>query len=312
VRRILAVQAQDPVGFRLALRSRTRGLTVADVDAALDDGSLVVGWLNRGTLHLVAAEDYWWLHRLTTPQLATSNRTRLRQEGVSPQQADRGVELVRRALAGGPVRRGELRALLDGGGVPTAGQAFVHVLYAAALEGHLVRGPIAAGGEQALVDPTTWIGAPPARDDEDDDLALLGHRYLAGHGPAEPADLAAWAGITLGRARRALAALGGPEADSDADVPAPVLLGPFDPVLHGWASREALVGEHRSVVTTNGLFRPLLLVGGRVVGTWSLARGRITLRPLERLPAAVPGALAQDARDVQRFLSLLESDPAVA
>ena len=49
----------------------------ADVDAALDDRTLVVSWLNRGTLHLVAAEDYWWLHPLTLPQLATTNVRRL-------------------------------------------------------------------------------------------------------------------------------------------------------------------------------------------------------------------------------------------
>ena len=95
VRRVLAVQAQDPQGFRLAIRSRTSGTTATEAEAALDDGSLVVGWLNRGTLHLVAAEDYWWLHRLTTPQLETSNRRRLAQEGVSPAQAECGIEIVR-------------------------------------------------------------------------------------------------------------------------------------------------------------------------------------------------------------------------
>jgi hypothetical protein len=44
-------------------------LSASDVDAALADRSLVVSWLNRGTLHLVRAEDYWWPHPLTTPQL---------------------------------------------------------------------------------------------------------------------------------------------------------------------------------------------------------------------------------------------------
>ena len=63
VRRILAVQAQDSRGARLAVRSRSTGLGAADVDAALSERrSLVVSWLNRGTLHLVAADDYWWLH----------------------------------------------------------------------------------------------------------------------------------------------------------------------------------------------------------------------------------------------------------
>src|SRR6516162_4789931 len=67
---LLAVQAQDPRGARLAVRARSRARSAADVDAALTRGrSVVVTWLNRGTLHLVRAEDYWWLHPLTTPQL---------------------------------------------------------------------------------------------------------------------------------------------------------------------------------------------------------------------------------------------------
>jgi len=83
VGRILAVQAQDPRGARLAVRSRSTGLTVADVDDAFTmRRSLVVSWLNRGTLHLVTAADYWLLHPLTTPQLRTNNARRLREEGV--------------------------------------------------------------------------------------------------------------------------------------------------------------------------------------------------------------------------------------
>src|SRR3954447_20046217 len=56
--RLLAVQAQDPRGARLAIRSRTAGLSAADVDRAFtDDRSIVITWLNRGTLHLVRSED---------------------------------------------------------------------------------------------------------------------------------------------------------------------------------------------------------------------------------------------------------------
>src|SRR5205085_5800942 len=67
--RLLAIQAQDPRGARLAVRARSEGLSAADVDRALGDRSLVISWLNRGTLHLVRSEDYWWLHALTTPPL---------------------------------------------------------------------------------------------------------------------------------------------------------------------------------------------------------------------------------------------------
>ena len=98
VRRLLAVQAQDARGARLAVRSRSVGTSAADVDDALNSRSMLIAWLNRGTLHLVAADDYWWLHPLTTPQLETGNRRRLRQEGVSAKQADRGVEIVTDAV----------------------------------------------------------------------------------------------------------------------------------------------------------------------------------------------------------------------
>src|SRR6267378_3509287 len=107
---LLAVQAQDQRGARLAVRARSRARSAADVDDALTRArSVVVTWLNRGTLHLVRAEDYWWLHPLTTPQLFTGNARRLAQEGVAPEEAERAVAVVRAALAAdGPLTRSQL------------------------------------------------------------------------------------------------------------------------------------------------------------------------------------------------------------
>src|SRR5690349_9425517 len=128
-RRLLAVQAQDPRGARLAVRARSSGLSAADVDAALARRSLVVSWLNRGTLHLVSAGDYWWLHPLTNPQLRTGNARRLAQEGVPPDDAERGVAALHAALAAdGPLTRAQLRDRVDAAGVRTEGQALVHLL----------------------------------------------------------------------------------------------------------------------------------------------------------------------------------------
>lgn len=318
VTRLLAVQAQDARGFRLAVRSRTTGLTAADVDAALTERrSLVVGWLQRGTLHLVRADDYWWLHPLTTPQLRTGNERRLRQEGVDEIQAERGVQVVLDAVATGPRTRDDLRARLDDAGVPTAGQALVHVLLAASLHGDLVRGPV-VDGQHAFVSAARWLGPPPAAIERSQALARLAVRYLEGHGPASATDLAKWAGITLGAAREGLAAAGDliePVAgdagglvdlrgrEAAAPLPPPRLLGPFDPLLHGWADRTPFVGAHRGVVTINGLFRACALVEGRVVATWRLAGGTLTIDPLEPVPGDVLAALETDAADVHRFLT---------
>src|SRR6516225_2920326 len=148
--RLLAIQAQDQRGARLVVRARSTGLSAADVDGALTrDRSVIVTWLNRGTLHLVRAEDYWWLHPLTTPPLLRGNARRLAQEGVPPQDAERGVAVIERSLtAEGPLTRAQLSERIAAAGVRTEGQAIVHLLALASLRGFTLRGPM-AGREQA-------------------------------------------------------------------------------------------------------------------------------------------------------------------
>ena len=314
--RLLAIQSQDPRGARLSIRARSVGVRASDVDAALTDGALLITWLNRGTLHLVRAEDYWWLHPLTTPQLATASARRLAQEGVSAAQAAHGVEVLAEQVGTmGPRTRSELRAALDEAGVPTAGQALVHILLAASLQGRLVRGPM-RGGEHCYAATADWLGAAPEPLERPEALTRLARRYLAGHGPADARDLAKWAGIPLGEAHRGLAGMADEVArrsdglvdlacrEPPAPLPGPRLLGSFDPLLHGWVSRAAVVGPHKGIVTSNGLFRPFALVGGRAVATWAIAGGRVTIRLLQPIPHRALQSLEEDAADVLRYLDL--------
>jgi hypothetical protein len=300
VERLLAVQAQDFKGAHLALRARSSGLVASDLDKSLNAGELVVTWANRGTLHLVRAEDYPWLHALTTPQLATANQTRLRQEGVSPDQAERGVKAVERELADGPRTRAQLKEVLVREGVPVAGQALVHVLFLATLRGLCVRGPV-VGKEQAFVLVHDWL--PRAKKvDRDRALTELGRRYLAAHAEATDRDLAKWAGITLTDARRALTDVTPPKVDP-APLPPPTLLGPFEEILMGWESRDLVLGSNQGVVTKNGIFHPIALSRGKAVATWSMAKKALVLEPFAPLSATVEKALQRDALDVQRFLA---------
>jgi hypothetical protein len=313
--RLLAIQAQDLRGARLAIRARSAGLSASDVDAALARRSLVVSWLNRGTLHLVRPEDYWWLHPLTTPQLRAGNSRRLAQEGVPPEAAERAVAAVRAALAAdGPLTRSQLRERVAAARVRTEGQAMVHVLALASIRGLIVRGP-AAGRDQAFVLARDWLGTPPPVLGREAALGELARRYLAGHAPAADRDLARWAGIGLRDARLGLARCGAVQrADGLAELPAsprraaaglppPRLLGAFDPLLLGWASRDPIAGPHRRIVTAGGLFRPFALAGGRAVATWTITRGQVMLAPFAVLDAGTRAALAADAAEVTRFLS---------
>jgi winged helix DNA-binding protein len=311
--RLLAIQGQDARGARLAVRARSEGLVASDVDRALDERRLIITWVNRGTLHLIRAEDYPLLQALTTPPLWTSCRTRLRQTGVGDA-ADRGVETVRRALADGPRTRSELRDALDSADVPTAGQALIHVLFYASLQGVCVRGPI-RGKEHAFVLTRDWLGPAMGTPASDADLGELARRYLVGHGPATAADLARWAGITLGDARAGLKKISRRTVDlgdglldlrkreDPAPLPPPRLLGAFDPLLLGWESREQVVGEHKLLVTSNGIFRPFALVKGRAVSTWRLPKGKVEIEHLENVTKKATKELEADAGAVEAYLS---------
>ena len=312
--RLLAIQGQDPRGARLAVRARTKGLTAADVDRALTvDRSLLITWLNRGTLHLVRSEDYPWLHALTTPPLLPANARRLAQLGVTQAAADRGVAIIERSLAEeGPLTGKQVRERLQAAKVRAEGQALAHIVGLAALRGVLVRGPM-VGKQHAYVLVRDWLGnASPV--DRDKALAELARRYLAGHGPADDRDLAKWAGLPLRDARAGLAAIA-PELEQvagtllhlkkarpPADLPPPRLLGAFDPLLLGWTSRQDIVGSHARLIADNGLFRPFALVRGRAAGIWNLRDGEVVLTPFGSLTQADATILDADAADVTRFL----------
>ena len=263
VQRLLAVQAQDPRGARLAVRSRSVGLHATDVDDALNDGRLVITWLNRGTLHLVDAEDYWWLHPLTTPQLETGNRRRLRRRGrqraasrARGRRRRRGGAIARATDArraagaarrrGSPDRRAGARARAPGGERSAATSS-------------AARCAAPSTSSSSVAD---WLGEAPEPLERPDALARLARRYLAGHGPADAPDLARWAGMTLGDARDRLRrhrGRGGGDGPEGSSISPTVTKRPACPArgcsarstrcCSGGSPRDPLVGAHQGIVT---------------------------------------------------------------
>ena len=182
--------------------------------------------------------------------------------------------------------RDELGERVASAGLRTEGQALVHLLFRACA-GLAVRGPM-KGRQHAYVLVRDWLGEPRPVD-RDAALAELARRFLAGHGPADDRDLAKWTGA----ARRARGASTGSaeSALSDADglvdlagrppvteLPAPKLLAASSRSCSWLAlpgSSES--GRTRTPVISGGIFRPAVLVDGRVVGTWTLRGDELTI-----------------------------------
>ncbi len=303
--RLVGVQAQD-LGFaRLAFRPRCASTVVAaDVDTALRDRSLVWTWAMRGTLHLVPTEDAGWLCGLLGPIFAARGRPRRRALGLDDALCERALQQLREILsADGPQTRAALAARLQ---IDAGGQAPAHLLAYAAMRGVVCRVP-AAGRDRApayaLLED--WLGGAPEALPQDDALALLGRRYLAGHGPATAHDLAAWSGIGLARARRALAGVQPSAARvRRGDGPDVALLGHFDPYLLGHASRDLVLDPRHAkrIQSGGGFILPAVLVDGRVVGSWRRARSG-WLELFEPAADELHDALEREREDVARYLA---------
>ena len=155
VTHLTGVQAQVVSAAGLALRARTIGLKAERVDKArLQDRSIVLTWAMRGTLHLIATDDYGWLVPLTTVPSVANARRRLKQEGVPDDQPAKALRLIARMLeAEGPLTRAQIAERLQRKGIHVAGQAIAHLVWLAAAQGLICYGP-----EQRCALVEDWLG----------------------------------------------------------------------------------------------------------------------------------------------------------
>jgi hypothetical protein len=324
---LTGVQAQDELAAALAIRARSTGLVRSDVGKAVQDRSLVLTWSLRGTRHLHAADDVRWLVRLLGPTVLRRTAARRRQLGVEGAAGDQAVRAVRRTLRSrGRLTRAQVRALVARHGIDPAGQAPVHVLHRAALEGVLCVVPDPDAGE-AYVLLDDWVAAAEPLPDRTA-AAQLVRRYLAGHGPATHADFRTWSGLAAGDVQAAWADVAGDLTEVatvtgpawlltehlDAAVaaqgqPVPVRLLPaFDPLLLGYADRRFLFPSDRAraVNAGGGLIRPTVLGDRGVVATWR-HRGKpagsdVEVTPFGGLSARLRDAIEGEVRDIGRFV----------
>lgn len=274
-----AMQAQDYRQALWAVGVRTIAATQADVERGLFERKIVRTWPMRGTLHFVAPKDAEWMVKLSAPRRLASARTRLKQLELDEPLLERCKVLFTEALAGGrQLTRPGMMEVLERAGIATTGQRGYSVLWYAAQTGLICFGA-PEGKQQTFVLLREWV-PHPRQLDRDESLAELARRYVGSHGPATVHDFAWWSGQTVTDARRAFQAAGlaencGPKAKR-AGQTAHLLPG-FDEYFLGYKDRSAILdAEHADKVFpgANGIFKPIVVDEGRVVGIWHRRLGK--------------------------------------
>jgi Winged helix DNA-binding domain len=284
-----ALQAQDVASGEWSFGVRCPGFTQADVHQATVDRHILRTWPMRGTVHFVPPADAKWMLDLTGARVIAGASGRFQQLGLAAPVLEKAVELLRSALNGGrSLTRGGCVALLVDAGVHTAPGHGYHLLSYASHIGVTCIGPH-EGKEQTFVLLDDWVPNPNVLS-RDEALATLTCRYYQSHGPASRTDFIGWTGLTVTDAKRGIELLGdqlatistvrGPMITSAASLDTPttsmrtadlLLLPGFDEYLLGYKDRTSMVAPERMnqiVPGRNGVFKPTIVVHGKVIGTW--------------------------------------------
>lgn len=280
-----AMQAQDYNMVKWAVGVRLPSSTDSLIEAALGAGEILRTHLLRPTWHLVVAEDIYWMLELTAPRLKTAMRSRHNQLELTEPLVTKSKSIIEKALAGGQhLTRAELVAELENAGIPMNSERAGHLLYLAELDALICNGsPRDKKQTYALLSERVKKPNPLSKEEA---LAKLAHRYFTSHGPATLSDFVWWSGLSIGNARTALQLVASnfhsetindqtywfPDSLMAAETikESVYLLPAFDEFLISYRDRAAslLVQHQTKAVSKNGIFWPIIVVNGQVVGTW--------------------------------------------
>ena len=333
VKEVCGIQAQDVNAATLAIRVRSAEPVATDVERArVQERTIIRTWGLRGTLHLLATEEFGWLLPLLGPVFIAGDRRRREELGLDEDICLRGIRMLRDILADqGPLTRDELVEQMALHGIRLVGQARPHFLLRAALEGVVCFGPL-KGIEPTYVLLSDWIGLEHTGNPLSEVAAYveLTQRYLKAYGPAIPKDMAAWSGLPLSKIRTAWYDLGDQIleveiSDSKAwmlktqaalldeplsRVPIVRLLPYFDTYLLGYQNRDLSVPPQyaKRVNAGGGMVHPTVLVDGRVVGIWKSKSEKnrlvVNVEPFELLMADIMEGVETEVANIARFLEI--------
>ena len=216
VRRVVALQAQEPASPYLGLWNRIERFDGATLDQAFADRTVVKASVVRITLHAVVADDYPAFYAAMLPYLRASrlNDDRFTSEGLTAADADALVPGLLELLAE-PRGKAEVEAFCGPPRMWWALRTFAPLL-------HAPTGPPWSFGPR----PRYVASGVPIEADVDAGRATLVKRYLDGFGPASAADIGMFTMLRKPPVQQALADLGdqlvrleGPDGVELFDVP---------------------------------------------------------------------------------------------
>jgi hypothetical protein len=259
--------------------------------------------------------------------------------GITIEELDQLTEAIGTVLDGRVMTREELMrevARLTGSaafGGKLVESSWGTILKPAAFKGRLCFGP-SLGQRVRFTRPDTWLKSALRQVDPHAAPAAVTRRFLAAYGPATYHDLARWwNGGGVSTARQWIASLGDEVSEVDLDGTRAWILAADARELRGFGptrsvrllpgfdqyvvaaschAERLLPGDfRRRVFRPQGWISPVLLVNGRMEGTWRHeikgSRVEVVIEPFVKAPVWVRRAAGHEADRLARFLGCTSS-----
>ncbi len=281
-----AVQAQDYTMSKWAIGVRIKSGTLRQIDEAIRKGEIVRAHVMRPTWHFVAGKDLRWMQQLTAPRIKKTVDAWVKASGmVIPESMyTKCNDLIGKMLSGHRcLTREEIEQELDRAGMPTADDRVRRYLLRAETEGLVCNGADRAGKPAyTLVDEHIPFSRKLQREEA---LAELALRYFRSHSPATVKDFVWWSGLTVSEAKQAIGLIQGQlvrEISGSQELwcyafykerkGKEVLhfLPPYDEYLVSYKDRTPVLLQkyHPKAFNRWGIFYPVVLYNGQIVGNW--------------------------------------------
>lgn len=280
-----AMQAQDYSMCKWAIGQRMSDATEQVIETALNDGLIIRTHLLRPTWHIVSANDIYWMLELTAPRIKSSTKSRDKELGLTPEVINKSFGLLENQLSNDiNLSRDQIAVILNDANIKTDENRLSHILMNAELHGLICSGRRTYGKlTYGLLSERV-----PVRNSltKDESLAELAKRYFVSHGPATLQDFTWWSGLSVTDATKALnfvssglvsETIGSMKywlkddySTSSRETNSVHLLPAFDEFLISYRDRSAALElvHNRKAISNNGIFYPIIVVNGQVVGIW--------------------------------------------
>ena len=319
-----AMQSQDFTMAKWAIGNRLVHSINEMVETAFNKGEILRSHLMRPTWHFVSADDIYWMNELSAPKIKSLMKTRHQGLELTESVILKSERIFEKALLKGEhLTREEMAGALNKENIKLVSHQLYHLLFLAELDGIICSGKIKEGKQTfALLSERVPHKRMLFRDES---LAELARRYFTSRSPVTLADFIWWSGLSITDAKKGFEMVKSTFISETIESKiywmthqfsnsinhenSVHLLPAFDEFLISYRDRSASLSlaDNPKAVSSNGIFYPVIVVNGQVIGVWKRIFKKDKVRVLTHFfqspDALTKSLIKEEANRLGRFLN---------